>query len=68
MTRTVFLGRAPRKVRGWYHAVLEAQDAAIDVLAAGVAAGDVDAAARRTLRRHGLAKVLHAQHRTRLGA
>jgi Xaa-Pro aminopeptidase len=56
MTRTVFVGRAPRKVRGWYHAVLEAQLAAIDVLAAGVKAGDVDAAARRTLRRHGLAR------------
>jgi Xaa-Pro aminopeptidase len=56
MTRTVFVGRAPRKIRGWYHAVLEAQLAAIDVLAAGVKAGDVDAAARRTLRRHGLAR------------
>ena len=56
MTRTVFVGRASRKVRGWYHAVLEAQLAAIDALAAGVKAGDVDAAARRTLRRHGLAR------------
>jgi Xaa-Pro aminopeptidase len=56
MTRTVFVGRAPRKIRAWYHAVLEAQLAAIDVLAAGVKAGDVDAAARRTLRRHGLAQ------------
>lgn len=56
MTRTVFVGRAPRKVRGWYHAVLEAQLAAIDALAPGVEAGDVDAAARRTLRRHGLAQ------------
>ncbi len=56
MTRTVFVGRAPRKIRGWYHAVLEAQLAAIDALAPGVKAGDVDAAARRTLRRHGLAR------------
>jgi Xaa-Pro aminopeptidase len=56
MTRTVFVGRASRKVRGWYRAVLEAQLAAIDALAAGVKAGDVDAAARRTLRRHGLAQ------------
>ena len=56
MTRTVFVGRAPRKIRGWYHAVLEAQLAAIDALAAGVKAGDGDAAARRTLRRHGLAR------------
>lgn len=56
MTRTVFVGRAPRKVRGWYHAVLEAQVAAIDALAPGVKAGDVDAAARRTLRRYRLAQ------------
>ena len=56
MTRTVFVGRAPRKVRGWYRAVLEAQLAAIDALGPGVKAGDVDAAARRTLRRHGLAR------------
>ena len=56
MTRTVFVGRAPRKVRGWYHAVLEAQMAAIDALAPGVKAGDVDAAARRTLRRYRLAQ------------
>ena len=56
MTRTVFVGRAPRKIRDWYNAVLEAQLAAIDALAPGVKAGDVDAAARRTLRRHGLAR------------
>jgi Xaa-Pro aminopeptidase len=56
MTRTVFVGRAPRKVRGWYHAVLEAQLAGIAALAPGVKAGDVDAAARGVLRRHGLAR------------
>ncbi len=56
MTRTVFVGRAPRKIRAWYQAVLEAQLAAIAALAPGVKAGDVDAAARRTLRRHGLAR------------
>ncbi len=49
LTRTVYLGRAPKKIRGWYEAVRKAQQAAMDQLAAGVAAGDVDGAARRVL-------------------
>jgi len=56
ITRTVFVGRASRRIREWYHAVLEAQSAAIGVLAPGVTAGEVDAAARRVLRRHRLAQ------------
>jgi Xaa-Pro aminopeptidase len=54
LTRTVFVGRAPAVVRGWYRAVLEAQRAARDVLRPGVSAAQVDAAARRVLRRAGL--------------
>src|ERR1700676_2297282 len=46
LTRTVFLGRASRKVRGWYSAVLEAQQAAIAKVQDGVTCGEVDAAAR----------------------
>src|ERR1019366_10515520 len=42
LTRTVFVGRAPSRVRRWYQAVLEAQTAAWDALKAGVTAGDVD--------------------------
>ena len=56
MTRTVFVGKAPREVRGWYGAVLEAQAAAIQALKPGVSAGDVDSAARRVLHRHRLAR------------
>lgn len=51
MTRTVFLGRATRKVREVYAAVLEAQAAAKNVLRPGVRAEDVDEAARNVLKR-----------------
>lgn len=54
LTRTVFLGRASARIRAWYRAVVEAQDAAREALRPGVTAGAVDAAARRILRRHGL--------------
>jgi Xaa-Pro aminopeptidase len=56
MTRTVFVGKAPRTVRVWYGAVLEAQEAAIQALKPGLSAGDVDSAARRVLHRHRLAR------------
>jgi Xaa-Pro aminopeptidase len=51
MTRTVHVGRAGREERSWYAAVLEAQLAAIATVKAGAAAGAVDEAARRVLRR-----------------
>jgi len=54
MTRTVFVGRAPKRVRAWYGAVREAQAQAIHTLEAGAAAGAVDACVRRVLRRHRL--------------
>jgi Xaa-Pro aminopeptidase len=56
LTRTVFLGRAPEKVRRLYEAVLEAQQAAKDAAGPGVKAGEVDAAARLSLKRHRLAE------------
>jgi Xaa-Pro aminopeptidase len=49
ITRTVFVGKAPAKVRLWYQAVLEAQAAAIAAVAAGRSCADVDAAARGVL-------------------
>jgi Xaa-Pro aminopeptidase len=49
MTRTVYFGRAPARVRRWYRAVQEAQAAAIEAVKSGAACGDVDAAARRIL-------------------
>jgi Xaa-Pro aminopeptidase len=54
ITRTVFVGKAPATVRVWYRAVLEAQAAAIDSVAAGRTCGEVDAAARGVLAAHGL--------------
>ncbi len=50
LTRTVYVGRAPARVRRWYEAVRQAQAAAREALRAGVAAGTVDAAARRVLK------------------
>jgi len=56
MTRTVFLGRAPAKIRRLYQAVLEAQEAAKAAIQPGKTAGEVDAAARSVLKGHRLAK------------
>jgi Xaa-Pro aminopeptidase len=49
ITRTVFVGRAPARVRQWYRAVQEAQAAAVAATQAGVTCGEVDAAARGVL-------------------
>lgn len=56
MTRMLFLGTPGAKVKAAYKAVLEAQLAAIDTVRPGVTATRVDAAARNTLKRHGLDK------------
>jgi Xaa-Pro aminopeptidase len=56
LTRTVYVGRASTRVRGWYEAVLEAQGAARDTVKHGVTAGEVDAAARNVLQRKGLGR------------
>jgi len=50
----VYLGRAPRRIREWYRAVQEAQEAAVDAVKAGVTCGAVDAAAREVLKKSGL--------------
>ena len=49
ITRTVYVGRAPLRVRQWHQAVLEAQSAAIEAVRAGAVCGDVDSAARQVL-------------------
>ena len=54
ITRTVLAGRAPKRIRTWYKAVLEAQEAAISTVKEGVACEDVDAAARDVLAGYGL--------------
>lgn len=54
MTRTVYLGKAPKRVLGWYRAVWEAHQAALATVRAGVACAQVDEAARSTLQKAGL--------------
>src|SRR6266700_331558 len=54
ITRTVFVGRATRRIRTWYQAVLEAQTAAIAAAKSGATCGDVDGAARQVLTRYHL--------------
>ena len=49
ITRTVYVGRAPARVKMWYKAVLEAQTAAVGAVGNGVSCGEVDAAARNIL-------------------
>jgi len=39
ITRTVYVGRAPKRIRTWYQAVLEAQTAAIAEAKSGAACG-----------------------------
>ena len=56
MTRTVYLGRPRGEERKAYEAVLEAQEAAVAAVSAGVSCGEVDEAARSVLRRVGMAE------------
>lgn len=56
MTRTVFLGRPKPGERSVYEAVLEAQEAAVQVVAPGASCAEVDEAARSILKREGLAE------------
>jgi len=49
ITRTVYVGKAPKQVKEWYKAVLEAQLAAIASVRSGATCSEVDAAARATL-------------------
>jgi Xaa-Pro aminopeptidase len=56
MTRTVCLGKPSARERLVYEAVLEAQEAAVAAVAAGVECGKVDEAARSVLRRAEMAE------------
>jgi len=59
-TRTVWVGKgssaAPEDARHAYDSVMEAQQAAIAAVRPGIAAGEVDEAARRVLRKAGLGR------------
>ncbi|HEY1209137.1 MAG TPA: Xaa-Pro peptidase family protein [Terracidiphilus sp.] len=56
MTRTVYLGKPKANERAAYEALLEAQEAAVAAVGSGVSCAEVDKAARRVLRRAGLAE------------
>src|SRR5437762_7836997 len=56
LTRTVSLGAASSRARDVYAAVREAHDRAIEVVAPQRSRFEIDAAARDTLARHGLAE------------
>lgn len=55
-TRTVWVGSVTEDARRPYEAVREAQQAAIDAVRPGIAVGEVDAAARKVLRKAGLGR------------
>jgi Xaa-Pro aminopeptidase len=55
MTRTVFLGKPAAREREVYETVLEAQEASVAAVIAGVECGVVDEAARGVLRKAGMA-------------
>jgi Xaa-Pro aminopeptidase len=55
-TRTVWVGAVPADARRAYEAVREAQQAAIDAVRPGIPVGEVDAAARKVLRKAGLGR------------
>jgi len=54
LTRTTFLGRAPKRIREWYAAVREAQAAGAGAARQGVPCAEVDRAARMALAGRGL--------------
>ncbi len=57
LTRTVFVGKADRKIKEIYHLVHDAQNAAIAAARAGMRAKDLDEIARKVIRAGG-----HAEH------
>jgi len=61
-TRTVWVGGVANDARYAYEAVKEAQQAAIAAVRPGIAVGEVDAAARKVLRKAGLGR--HFTHST----
>lgn len=75
MTRTVHVGPLPKRSKEIYQAVLAAQEAAVDAVAPGVTAGQVDLAARSVLKKakldryfihstgHGVGMEIHEQPR-----
>jgi Xaa-Pro aminopeptidase len=55
MTRTVYVGNPSSASRNFYQVVLDAQQAALASVRAGISTGEVDEAARKLLKKSGLA-------------
>ena len=55
-TRTVWVGPVPGDAHSTYEAVREAQQAAIEAVRPGISVGEVDAAARKVLKKSGLGR------------
>ena len=55
-TRTVWAGDVPKEARDVYEAVREAQLAAVEAVRPGTSVGEIDAAARKVLRKAGLGR------------
>lgn len=56
MTRSLFIGKAEKKDRGIYNAVLKAQMAALSILGPDITGAQADMAARKVLEEYGLEK------------
>ena len=56
LTRNLFLGRIPPRVKQVFEALTLAQREAISIIKPGISCADVDAQARKVLRKFGLAK------------
>ena len=56
MTRTIYVGRPSSEERRAYQAVKEAQQAAVDAVRPGISVGEVDRAARKSLKNNDLIK------------
>ena len=56
MTRTIYVGRPSSEERRAYQAVKEAQQAAVDAVRPGIRVGEVDRAARKSLKNNDLIK------------
>ena len=56
MTRTIHIGKSPKRIREMYRAVLDAQLAGIASVREGTTAGKVDAATRNVLKKYKLDK------------
>ena len=64
MTRTVMLGSPDSRYRDVYTTVLDAQQAGLDIIHAGLTGGDADAAARSVIESRGIRRKIHSFFRS----